>query len=223
MELTAFWTICTSNGIMVEKDQLDSFVRYRNELLYWNEKVNLISRKETEEIFDRHILHSLSILRYVELPQRSKCIDIGTGGGFPGIPLKIARPDLHFTLVDSIAKKIKITGMMASHTGLKNIEAISCRAEDLHNNKKYSSYFDFVFSRAVAKTESIIEWSKFLIKRKSKIVLLKGGDLKDELDSAISLFPDMQFNVIEIDMLGTDWFKVDEKKIVICEFKSDND
>ncbi|MGB9912782.1 MAG: 16S rRNA (guanine(527)-N(7))-methyltransferase RsmG, partial [Candidatus Kapaibacteriota bacterium] len=119
MELTEFWTILSANGIILEVEQLKQIERFVKELTYWNDKINLISRKDIDNILENHILHSLSILKYVEIPQKANTLDVGTGGGLPGIPLKIARPDINMILIDSIAKKIKITDMLAKHTGLR--------------------------------------------------------------------------------------------------------
>lgn len=216
MDLIKLWTICSSNGIMLEKKQMDDLERFANDLVYWNKKVNLISRKDEEEIFSKHILHSLSILKYVDIKDKAKCLDIGTGGGFPGIPLKIAKPMIYMLLIDSIGKKIKITKMLAQHTGQRNINAKTIRAEELSTQKEYNRNFDFVFARAVTRTSKILRWSEKILKKDGKIILLKGGNLNKEIDMAIEEFPKLQIEEKQIDMLGAPWFKEDEKKILIC-------
>jgi 16S rRNA (guanine527-N7)-methyltransferase len=250
MDLIEFWTICSSNGIILTKEQIEQLKRYYNELLYWNSKVNLISRKDEEYFLDRHILHSLSILKYIEIPPKSNCLDVGTGGGLPGIPLAIANPEINMLLVDSIAKKMKITSMMAKHTELKKLNTICERVELLSNNKDYKNKFDFVFARAVTDTSKIIGWVKDLIKPKGKIVLLKGGDLTDEIENALqdrrhktedirqktqdrrpktedrsqksvdNVYTSLKIKEIPIKLFGYDWFEKEEKKIVICEFNN---
>jgi 16S rRNA G527 N7-methylase RsmG len=117
--LVDLWTMLSANGIALSKEQMDVLDRYQRDLRYWNERVNMISRKDADNIWDRHIVHSLSLLKYVSLAPKARVLDVGTGGGLPGIPLKIARPDLRVTMVDSIAKKMKMVEMFAKHTELK--------------------------------------------------------------------------------------------------------
>lgn len=220
MDLVKFWTICSTNSIVLSKEQLKIIERYANELKYWNSKVNLISRKDEENIFERHILHSLSILKYVDFPPKSKVLDVGTGGGLPGIPVKIANPEIDMLLVDSISKKIKMTKMFAQHTGLRKIEAICTRAEDLAKDNNYIKRYDFIISRAVAKIELIIDWTKFLAKDKAKFILLKGGDLSEEINSAKIIYPKLKIEEIEINLLGEPYFLNENKKLLICYFQA---
>ncbi len=220
MDLVKFWTICSTNSIVLSKEQLKIIERYANELKYWNSKVNLISRKDEENIFERHILHSLSILKYVDFPPKSKVLDVGTGGGLPGIPIKIANPDIDMLLVDSISKKIKMTKMFAQHTSLRKIEAICTRAEDLAKDNNYIKRYDFIISRAVAKIELIIDWTKFLAKDKAKFILLKGGDLREEINSAKMIYPKLKIDEIEINLLGEPYFLNENKKLLICYFQA---
>jgi len=217
MDISEFWTICSTNGIVLEKEQIKAIERYANELLYWNKKVNLISRKDEDAILSRHILHSLTILKYIDLQYKARCIDIGTGGGLPGIPIKIARPDITMFLNDSIKKKVKITDMLANHTGYKNFKVLNVRAENLQLNENLTNTYDFVFSRAVAKTIEILEWSDKILKKDGKVILLKGGNLNEEINIAKNKFPKYQFLVQDIDFIGADWFKNNAKKIIICE------
>ncbi len=219
MDLVKFWTICSTNSIVLDLEQIKSIERYANELKYWNSKVNLISRKDEDNIFERHILHSLSISKYFDFPNKAKVLDVGTGGGLPGIPLKIANPHIDLLMVDSISKKIKITQMFAQHTGLRKISAICARAEDLAEFQDYRKKFDFVISRAVAKIELIIGWTAKLIKPSAKIILLKGGNLDEEIDSAKKLLNNIKIDVINIDMMGVPYFKEDNKKIIVCSFE----
>ena len=218
MDLVKFWTTCSSNNIILSLEQLKTLERYHDELKYWNAKVNLISRQDEDNILERHILHSLSIVKYVDFPHKSKVLDVGTGGGLPGIPVKIACPEIDILLVDSINKKIKITEMLAKHTGLRKIEALCTRAEALGDKPEYRRKYDFVISRAVGKLEVIIDWTKLLIKQNAKIILLKGGDLSEEINAVKSKHQNFKVREIEIDLLGVPYFKEEGKKILICHF-----
>jgi len=148
----------------------------------WNEKINLISRKDIENLYPNHILHSLAILKFMKFKPQSRILDVGTGGGFPGIPLAIALPDVDFYLVDSIGKKINVVKDAIEVLGLKNVQAEHIRAEDL----KVGS-FDFVVSRAVAPLPDLMRWSQKHISKIHKNILpngliaLKGGDVKAEI------------------------------------------
>jgi len=215
MEYTEFWTILSVNNIVINVEQIEQFKRYEKELLYWNEKINLISRQDEQNIREKHFLHCLSILKYIDFPKKARCLDIGTGGGFPGLPLKIALPEIYMTLSDSIKKKLKITEMFAKHTGLKNIECKLGRVEDLKNVQKYIQYFDVICSRAVAQTVKLIEWTLPLLKNTGKFIFLKGGNLENEINEAKIKYPQLNFTVIEIDLRGCDWMKNEEKKIIV--------
>ena len=149
----------------------------------WNEQINVISRKDMPNFYERHVLHSLAIAKVQPFQSGSSILDIGTGGGFPGIPLAILFPEVQFTLVDSIGKKIKVVNAVAEELGLKNVTAIHERAESVKGT------FDFIVSRAVTRMPEFLKWTKGKIKSTSKhelpngILYLKGGDLTEELSS----------------------------------------
>ena len=149
----------------------------------WNEKINVISRKDIDSLYERHVLHSLSIAAKFPLSEGLDIIDIGTGGGFPGIPLAIFFPEVNFYLSDSIAKKIKVVNEVADAIGLKNVEARHGRAEAIVGRK-----FDFAVSRAVAPLADLWKWAKPLLRNERKLedyknglICLKGGDLTEEI------------------------------------------
>lgn len=217
MDLVKIWTICSSNGIVLDADMRDNITRFAKEVKYWNSKVNMISRKDEDNIFVKHILHSLLILKYYDPKLKAKVLDIGTGGGFPGIPVKIARPDLRMHLIDSISKKAKLTEMFAKHTGLNNISVHNGRVEEL--NSKIDIKFDLVIARAVAPINKLFYWSKDLITEKTKYFLLKGGDLSEEIKEFNDSYKNYSVHEIIIDVLGVDDFKKDEKKLLIIQKK----
>lgn len=154
--------------------------------LEWNEKINVISRKDTEYIFSHHILHSLAIARYLEIYYPGAAgsglsfLDVGTGGGFPGIPLAMVMPGDRFTLCDSIGKKIKVAAEVVSGLGLENVRCVNSRAESLEGP------FDFVVSRAVTSLENFYPWVKG--KFSGSILYLKGGDIDAEIDALVRKF-----------------------------------
>lgn len=148
---------------------------------HWNAQINVISRKDFKEFNERHVLHSLGIAKFIHFKPGTKVLDVGTGGGFPGIPLAILFPKVQFHLVDSIEKKIKVVNAVADSLRLTNVKAEKIRAEEL--NEKY----DFVVSRAVTKMPEFVKWVQKSIVRKQKnaipngIIYLKGGDLTNEI------------------------------------------
>ena len=165
----------------LSQDQLEKFMRLVPIYKDWNSKVNLISRRDIENLFINHILHSLSIVNIIEFESSTSVLDVGTGGGFPGIPLAIFFPNVKFTLLDSIGKKIKVVESVSKDLSLSNVTAINDRVEN-HFDK-----YDFILSRAVAKMDKFYSLvnknfnSKSINEIPNGIISLKGGDLKDEL------------------------------------------
>ena len=161
--------------------QIDQFSKLAELYAFWNEQINVISRKDTDNFYERHVLHSLGIAKVIQFKKETKIMDVGTGGGFPGIPLAILFPDCQFTLVDSIGKKIKVVNEVANALGLKNVRGIHERAEKINES------FDFIISRAVTQMPEFITWVKHKISKTSKnnlpngILYLKGGDLTEEM------------------------------------------
>lgn len=147
----------------------------------WNLKINVVSRKDIDELYLRHVLHSLGIAKVITFQPKSKILDVGTGGGFPGIPLAILFPESQFYLVDSIAKKLKVVDGVVSGLGLKNVNTFHSRVEDVDGQ------FDFIVSRAVTTMPTFVNWVKHKITKaqnhdlKNGILYLKGGDLTEEL------------------------------------------
>ena len=161
-----------------QKNQLETLDTLYKE---WNAQINVISRKDIEELYLRHVLHSLGIAKVIDFKPGTKILDVGTGGGFPGIPLAILFPDSKFHLVDSIGKKIKVVNAVKDALGLENLVAERARAENIRDS------YDFVVSRAVTRLKPFYQWVKNKIERnsahhlKNGLLCLKGGDLKEEL------------------------------------------
>jgi len=151
----------------------------------WNDQINVISRKDFENFYERHVLHSLGIAKITSFAQGQSILDVGTGGGFPGIPLAILFPEAHFTLCDSIGKKIKVVKEVAHHIGLNNVTAVHCRSEEL--TEKY----DAILSRAVSRFVPFMHMTKHLLKKNNAgMFYLKGGDLDQEISELKYDFPE---------------------------------
>jgi 16S rRNA (guanine527-N7)-methyltransferase len=194
------------------KEQLKQFTKL--EVLYkdWNSKINVISRKDIDELYLRHVLHSLSIAKLISFKDGTSILDVGTGGGFPGIPLAILFPNCKFHLVDSIQKKINVVNNVIKELDLKNVKTSSCRVEAISEKN------DFVVSRAVTNMKDFVSWIKFKINKisfndfKNGVLYLKGGDLNEELKSFKNV---KTFELSEF--FNEDFFN--EKKVVYLPIK----
>lgn len=162
-------------------DQISKFEKLESLYKDWNLKINVVSRKDIDELYLRHVLHSLAIAKVMRFKDGSKIMDVGTGGGFPGIPLAILHPECSFHLVDSIAKKLKVVNEVVEGLELTNVKTTHCRVEEIDDT------YDFIVSRAVAAMPTFVHWIKGKIAKKQNhelkngILYLKGGDLSEEL------------------------------------------
>ncbi|RLZ11887.1 16S rRNA (guanine(527)-N(7))-methyltransferase RsmG [Faecalibacter macacae] len=192
--------------------QIEQFNKVGDLYKQWNEQINVVSRKDIEEIYTNHILHSLAIAKVMKFEDGSDVLDVGTGGGLPGIPLAILFPNVNFHLVDSIGKKIKVVQGVADGLGLTNVKAEQKRAEQLHDK------YDFVVSRAVTAMPRFAEWIRGKFKKDSLnplpngLLYLKGGDLSEELKD----FPNAELHNIS-DFFEEDFFET--KKVVYLHKK----
>ena len=168
--------------IKLSVEQLEKFYSYMSLLLEWNEKMNLTAITEPNEIILKHFVDSLTILN--EINNNSKVVDVGTGAGFPGIPLSIANESLKITLVDSLNKRLIFLQEVIEKLELKNVEIIHSRAEDFGQNKKYRENFDFATSRAVANLSTLSEYLIPLVKINGKCICMKASDVEEEINQA---------------------------------------
>ena len=186
MNIDNFRELICSYGKQIDIEfndkQLNQFYEYMNLLLEWNEKINLTAIVEPEEIILKHFIDSLTINKYIE---KNKTIaDVGTGAGFPCIPLKIYRPDLNVTLVDSLNKRINFLNEVISKLDLKNIVTIHSRIENFVKDKKYRESFDYVTARAVANLTTLSEYLIPISKVNGKCICMKGNDIEEEVNSS---------------------------------------
>ena len=186
MELEEFTKIFNNYleklNLTLTEEQIEKFYNYMNLLIEWNKKINLTAIVEPKDIILKHFIDSLTIEKYIK--KGETIIDVGTGAGFPGIPLKIAREDLKITLADSLNKRINFLNEVINKLDLKNIETIHTRAEELGKNKKYREKFDIATSRAVANMSTLSEYLIPFIKVKGRCICMKSSDIDTELENA---------------------------------------
>ncbi len=196
------------------EEQLALFAKLPELYEDWNSMINVISRKDLDQLTLRHVLHSLSILKFHPLPKGISLVDIGTGGGFPGIPLAIACPDIEFTLVDSIGKKIKVVNAVADALGLKNVIGIHSRGEDLKDR------YDIVTARAVTRLAPLWKWSKQVLRnpQTGKLITLKGGELDDEIEEFEEINPLYRVQKFDLkEQFSNEFFET--KQLLVVEKK----
>lgn len=162
----------------LQKEQLEQFFTYKELLIEWNKKMNLTAIEQEEDIITKHFIDSLSIASYI--PDTAKVIDIGTGAGFPGIPLKILKKDLSITLLDSLNKRITFLEEVIRNLSLENIQAVHARAEELAHEEEYREQYDIAVSRAVAPMHTLLEYMLPYVKIGGKCICMKGPNLQEE-------------------------------------------
>jgi 16S rRNA (guanine527-N7)-methyltransferase len=229
-----FRSICRKNGLDLSDAQIELLSKYVALMLEWNGRINLISRKDSENIWTRHILGSLSLLFTHRFPEKSSIIDIGTGGGLPGIPLAIVYPSSSLLLMDSIRKKITAVSAMIAEMPLPNATAVAARAEEVAHTPAYKGRYDYVVARAVAPVVDLIKWCRPFLKPSNpaspadplpekgptlippgSIVLLKGGELEAEISAASVRFPGVKIDSVSLVVDGVGPDDLSDKKLLI--------
>jgi 16S rRNA (guanine527-N7)-methyltransferase len=235
LETPAIWlrTLFRKNGLVLSDDQIDLLGRYVDQLLGWNQKVNLISRQDEESVWQNHILHSLSLLFKLNFTEHPTIMDLGTGGGLPGIPLKIVFPDAEFLLVDSTKKKIAAVQDMLKTLDLGGISAVWGRAEELVKQRNLLAHFDYIVARAVAPLSDLISWSRPFLRSSASsqshpgwkamvpppaLIALKGGDLEEEINRARRVGKASSIEVVDLVFPGSEEISSTGKKIVVVTF-----
>lgn len=224
------YSVCQKNGIIITDVQLQQLRKYQHLLREWNAKINLISRKDEENLWRNHIFQSLIFAFVTEFTAKMKILDLGTGGGLPGIPLAILYPDCSFVLIDSIQKKIVAVEAMKTDLGLTNVTAISGRAEEINKKEQLRRSFDVVVARAVSELTNLIKWGfPFLKGKKTPIkleqrtklttpclVTLKGGELEGEIQKTKRKYHKATLLTKQVVFPGSEGFENLDKKLVIA-------
>ncbi|MCX7762998.1 MAG: 16S rRNA (guanine(527)-N(7))-methyltransferase RsmG [Candidatus Kryptonium sp.] len=237
MEFDEFISICKLNGLEIGAVESELLKEYVSLLRYWNEKVNLISRKESD-IWGRHILHCISPLFKFEIKEGSTILDLGTGGGLPGIPWAILKRNSNFVLLDGTRKKIEAVSDIVKNLGLKNVKTIWGRAEEISKLNEFKGKFDYVLCRAVAELKKLVRWSieflkfenfpeKILEKIESKrylhtgyLLAFKGGDVEKEINDAMKTSLVCNVEVFDLDFNGAEKVGFEDKKIVLLRLRT---
>ena len=227
------YTLCKKNGIFITDIQIRCLYSFKMLLLDWNKKINLISRKNEENIWKGHIALSLSMLFKINFRPGMKILDLGTGGGFPGIPLSILLPECSFTLLDSTQKKILCVQSMAESLQLKNIKTVWGRAEELNQKSHYHHSFDAAVMRSVSNLSNLLGWGiPFLKQTKGEnitqnkisiaapsLITFKGAEIEEEEKTAKNNFGSVALQSVSLIFPGSEEFDNLDKKLIIATLK----
>ena len=231
-KISWFNEVCLKNGLDLTTFQKDQLEQYVNLLLDWNRKINLISRKDEENIWTYHILHSISPLLKIEIPESCTMIDIGTGGGLPGVPIKILRPDISMLCLDSTSKKINVVIQIVNDLNLRDIKAVWGRAEEISLRSEFKGKFDFALARAVAPLGDLVLWSRGFLRGKTSkkekqtvsnrldpnppvLLAYKGGDMSQEIEIARKKHSELEIKSLDLTISGAEEFITSDKKLLV--------
>ena len=226
-------SVCNRNGIQVSDEQAALLASYVKMLEQWNQKINLVSRVDMKKIWVRHILHSVAPFMKFCFLRGLKVIDVGTGGGLPGVPFAILRPDFEVSLIDSIRKKTDALQAIIRDIGLHNARVVNGRVEELGRSNEFRHQFDLALARGVSSLSTLIDWAGPLLKKQSSssysesanvvrlpaIIAFKGGDISSELSDALKKRPDMSIEVHDLEFEGIDQSEMVEKKLVVAHMQ----
>lgn len=194
---------CILKYFQLNAQQRAQFTQLKPQFHFWNQKINIVSRQDIDNLYEHHVLHSMAISKFIDFQPKTQILDLGSGGGFPGIPLAIMHPEVHFHLVDSIDKKVKVAEAIYKALGLRNVTVEHTRAEDVREK------YDFIVTRAVADLMILYEWSLNLIRRgmsfndlPNGLIALKGGNL----DMELAPFKDLVYKFPVSDYFTESWF-----------------
>ena len=204
--------------IEFNEEQVEKFYKYMQLLLEWNEKINLTAITNPKEIILKHFIDSLTILKYIK--KGANVIDVGTGAGFPGIPLKILRDDINLTLLDSLNKRINFLKLVIDELKLKNVDTIHGRAEEIGKNKRYRESFDISFSRAVANLSTLSEYLIPLVKIGGISISMKGAEIKEEIEKSKKAITLLGGNINKIDFFELPQSDIKRNLIIIEKERS---
>ncbi|MDD8017132.1 MAG: 16S rRNA (guanine(527)-N(7))-methyltransferase RsmG [Bacteroidota bacterium] len=227
------YTIAKKNGLLITDIQLAALYTYKTLLLDWNQKINLVSRKDVENAWKNHIAFSLTMLFKIEFLDTIKILDLGTGGGFPGIPLSMMLPHCSFLLLDSTQKKVAAVQAMIDDLKLPNANTVWGRAEELNRNDKYRNSFDAIVARSVSNLSNLLEWGMPFLTRVNRgikknlipekigittpsLITFKGGETEEEEIVAKKKFPNVKLQIIPLTFHGSEEFENHDKKLVIA-------
>ncbi len=212
--------VLEENGIKVTDEMMDKFSRYMEEILDWNEKVNLTAIKDREEFVQKHFTDSILCAGRKEILEAKEIIDVGTGAGFPGVPLAIVFPDKHFVLMDSLNKRLKIIEEICAKLKIKNVEVKHARAEELGQNKDYREKFDLCVSRAVANLATLSEYCLPLVKAGGYFFAYKGPEAENEVSAAGGAPGLLGGELQEMYRPETEHFKFDHNILIYKKIKN---
>ena len=238
MDFEDFVSVCDINGLKIKNEQGELLKRYVDLLIEWNSRVNLISRKE-EDVWGRHILHCVSPLFKISIKPKAYILDLGTGGGLPGIPWAILNESANFLLLDGTKKKIDAVSNIVKELGLENVKTLWGRAENIGKMDEYKNRFDYVICRAVADLKTLVKWSfNFLSKFSKKflentsegyylhsgcLIAFKGGDVKYEIEDALKTKLVSGVEVIDLNFKGFEKVGLEDKKVVLLKLTTKRD
>lgn len=206
---------CEKNKIMLLEEQIEKFYKYMNLLIEWNQKINLTAIVEPKEIIQKHFIDSMSVLDYIQ--DKKNIIDVGTGAGFPGVPIKIANPNINVTLLDSLQKRVNFLSEVVSQLELDKIKAIHSRAEDYAKENRES--YDVAISRAVANMSTLVEYLLPYVKQDGIVICMKGPNIEDELEKSKKAISILGGKIEHIEHLFLDE-EMERNLIIIRKIKS---